>query len=264
VATLHDVFDRPGIRSRWLKPEVWSLRWLARSVDRVVVHSEVEVGRLEGIVRPEKLRVIPHFVEPRTLPLSPAAARAALGVEGRRVVTLLGFIYGRKGHVAAAEAIASLPPDVMVVFAGGIVAGRDMALKAAEERARELGLGDRLRVTGYLSEEQLETWMAASHLGILPFKDVSASGSLSDWIGVGRPILVSDLPVFREYDRQAPGALRFFRSLQPRDIAAGITEALESGLPDVDPGVADLGRELSVPRTADRYLAVAREVARAR
>jgi glycosyltransferase involved in cell wall biosynthesis len=261
VVTLHDVFDRDGLRERWLQPEMWGLRLVARTADRVVVHSDVEIGRLRGIVPQDKLRVIPHFVEQRSLPLTPAEARARLGVEGRRVVTLLGFIYGRKGHVAAAEAIAALPPDVLVVFAGGNVAGRDKVLRTVEQLSREQGLADRLRITGYLSEEEMETWMAASHLAILPFRDLSASGSLSTWIAAGKPMLTTDLDGFREVDARAPGALRFFPSLDPAAIARAITAALDDDLTDPDPRVVALREQLTVPRTVDRYLDVVREVA---
>jgi glycosyltransferase involved in cell wall biosynthesis len=259
MVTLHDVFERASFADRWLQPEVWSVRWLGWSANRVVVHSQVEVERLAGIVPKAKLRVIPHFVEERELPLTAHTARARLGVQGRRVVTLLGFIYGRKGHAAAVEAIPELPPDVLMVFAGGNVAGRDKVLRTVRQRAAELGVEDRLRITGYLAEEEMETWMAASHLAILPFKDLSASGSLSTWIAVGKPILASDLPGFREYDARVPGAIRFLGGLEPGAIAAGIRAALESDLPDVDPRVIELREQLTVSRTAERYLAVARE-----
>jgi glycosyltransferase involved in cell wall biosynthesis len=261
VVTLHDVFDRAGLRRRWLEPEVWSLRWLGRSADRLIVHSEAEVERLEGIVPAAKLRVIPHFVEQRVLPLTPEEARARLGVEGRRVVTLLGFIYGRKGHKPTVEAIPSLPDDVLVVYAGGPVAGRRHVLQTVEERVTELGIADRLRVTGYLSEEDMEAWIAATHLAILPFRDLSASGSLSTWIAAGKPLLVSDLPGFREYDARVPGSLRIVSDLSAEGLASAIRAALDGDLPEVDPRVVALREQLTTDRTAERYLAVDREVA---
>jgi glycosyltransferase involved in cell wall biosynthesis len=262
VVTLHDVFERSLFRDRWLTPEVWSLRWLGRSADRLVVHSQVEVERLRPVVPAEKLRVIPHFVEERHLALGPAEARARLGVEGRRVVTLLGFIYGRKGHKPLVEAIPSLPPDVLVVYAGGPIAGRDLVLQTVRQRMRELGVEDRLRITGYLPEDEMEAWIAATHVAILPFRDLSASGSLSTWIASGKPMLVSDLPGFREYDARVPGALRIADLADPSGLAAAITRTLDAGLPDVDPNVVRLREQLTVARTAERYLAVAREVAR--
>lgn len=264
VVTLHDVFDRRGIRERLLEPDAWSLRWLGRAADLLVVHSEVEVERLAGIVPGARLRVIPHFVERRTLALDPAAARARLGLADRRIVTLLGFVYGRKGHRYAVEAVPSLPPDVVMVYAGGPIAGRSFVHDLALAKARELDLGDRFRITGYLSEEDLETWMTATHLAILPFTDLSASGSMSSWIAVAKPMLVSDLPVVRELERRVPGSLHLFGPPEPGPLAAAIGELLAEPLPDVDERVVALGQELSMERTVDRYLSVAGEVLAAR
>jgi len=264
VVTLHDVFDREGVKERWLDADTWGLRLVARTADRLIVHSEVEVDRLAGIAQASRIRVVPHFVEQRDLPLSPEAARAQLGVGDRRVVTLLGFIYGRKGHGDLVEAVPQLPPDVLVVLAGGAVAGREGLLRRVQRRIGELGIADRVRITGYLSEEEMETWIAASHLAILPFRDLSASGSLSTWIASGKPALTSDLPGFHEYDRRVPGALRFLDELDPAAIAAGIRDALDGGLFDPDPRVVELRGHLTVPRTVDRYLDVLREAAVAR
>jgi glycosyltransferase involved in cell wall biosynthesis len=260
VVTLHDVFDRAGLRQRYLQPDVWSLRQLGRTADRIVVHSQIEVERLRGIIPIEKLRVIPHFVEARELPLSPAAAREKLGLGERKVVTLLGFVYGRKGHRYAVEAVPFMPDDAILVYAGGPIEGRTFVHDLALQKAQELGLGDRFRITGYLSEEEMGTWMAATHLAILPFTDLSASGSMSSWISSGKPMLVSDLPGTREYARRVPGALHFFGPAgEAWPLGAAISELLAEPLPDPDPGVLELAAELSMGRTVDRYLAVAGE-----
>jgi glycosyltransferase involved in cell wall biosynthesis len=246
VVTLHDVFPRHGPRERWLNSEVLALRLVGRSAARIVVHSEEEIGRLQGIVPVSRIRVIPHFVEERHIPLGGAAARERLGLTGKRVVTLLGFIYGRKGHAIMVEAVPALAPDVQVVYAGGPIANRPKTLETVEQRSRELGLGERLRLTGYLPEEELETWVAATHLAVLPFKDLSASGSLSTWIAAGKPILASDLPGFREYDARAPGSIRLFSPIEAGPLAAAIGAQLAGGLPETDPRVVALRDDLTV------------------
>ena len=104
------------------------------------------------------------------------------------------------------------------------------------------------------------TWMAATHLAILPFTDLSASGSMSSWISSGKPMLVSDLPGTREYARRVPGALNFFGPPgEPWPLGAAISELLARPLVDPDPGVLRLASELSMARTVDRYLDVAQE-----
>jgi glycosyltransferase involved in cell wall biosynthesis len=146
-----------------------------------------------------------------------------------------------------------------MVYAGGPVAGRSFVHDLALAKAEELGLGDRFRITGYLSEEELETWMAATHLALLPFTDLSASGSMSSWIAAAKPMLVSDLPSVREYDARVLGALHLFSPPEPLPLAAAIRELLAGPLPDPDPAVQRLAAELSLERTVERYLAVARE-----
>jgi glycosyltransferase involved in cell wall biosynthesis len=259
VVTLHDIFDRHGVRQRYLQPDVWSLRAVGRTADRIVVHSQIEVERLRGIIPIDKLRVVPHFVERRTLSMSPAQARAALGIGDRRLVTLLGFVYGRKGHRFAVEAVPFMPDDAMMVYAGGPVEGRTFVHDLARDKAEELALGDRFRITGYLSDEEMGAWMAATHLAILPFTDLSASGSMSSWISSGKPMLVSDLPGTREVGRWVPGALHFFGPPEPWPLGAAISELLARPLPDPDPGVLQLAQELSMEKTLDRYLTVVRE-----
>ena len=143
VVTMHDVFDRHGFRARYAHPDVWSLRQLGRTADRIVVHSQIEVERLRGIIPIEKMRVVPHFVESRELPMSPEEARARLGLGDRRLVTLLGFVYGRKGHRYAVEAVPYMPDDAIMVYAGGPIEGRTFVYDLARQKAEELELGDR-------------------------------------------------------------------------------------------------------------------------
>jgi glycosyltransferase involved in cell wall biosynthesis len=146
-----------------------------------------------------------------------------------------------------------------MVYAGGPVAGRSYVYDLAIQKAAQLELGDRFRITGYLTEEQLETWIAATHLAILPFTDLSASGSLSSWISAGKPMLASDLPGFREYVRRVPGSLALFGPPEPVPLATAINELMAAPMPERDERVVELGRELSMERTVERYLDIAAE-----
>ena len=213
-----------------------------------MVHSQIEVERLRGIIPIEKMRVIPHFVESRELPLTPDEARAKLGLGDRRVVTLLGFVYGRKGHRYAVEAVPFMPDDAIMVYAGGPVAGPYLRLRPGTlRRQRSWGWATASASPAISSDEELGTWIAATHLAILPFTDLSASGSMSSWISSGKPMLVSDLPGTREYARRVPGALNFFGPAgEPWPLGSAINELLARPLPDPDPGVQRLARELSM------------------
>jgi glycosyltransferase involved in cell wall biosynthesis len=127
------------------------------------------------------------------------AAKAALGLEGRRVLTIFGFLARRKGYDLALQALARLPEDVTLLAAGGVHGADrtapDQELKALAER---LGVGERFRITGYLAEEQVPVVFGATDLLLAPFHEVSGSASLALGQAYACPILAADLPSLRE------------------------------------------------------------------
>ncbi|MDQ3553866.1 MAG: glycosyltransferase [Chloroflexota bacterium] len=269
VVTLHDVWARDSLRRRWLDTDAWALRWLGRAVGRrggrIVVHAEEERRRLEGLVAAERIAVVPHFVEQREglsdgadAMVAAEAAREALGLAGKRVMTILGFMVRRKGYRLTIEALRSLPADVVALFAGGPIAGREARVEELRAYAEGLGVSERVFITGYVAAERLEQALAATHVAICPFRDMSASGSLSTWISTGRPIVTSDLPQFREYDQLEPGTLRIFRPLSADALAAAVRAVLDEGPPLRDARVAALAERLATPRVVEHYVRVYR------
>ena len=133
VVTLHDVFLQHqhftwrGIvnyAQSMYGSSALALRWMLSQVEQTLVCTEEEARRLDQFVGSRKIadrgkiRVVPHFVKERTVTVSLASARKALGLEGVRTVTLLGWSFPRKGHQLVVEAISELPLDVKVIFAG--------------------------------------------------------------------------------------------------------------------------------------------------
>ncbi len=261
VVTLHDVYPREGWRERWTDPGGIALRRLSLGCSWIVVHSDEEALRLKGMVPASKLDVVPHFVEERP-PLPDAAeAKVELGLDGCRVITLVGFMTKRKGHRLVMEALRELPPDVIAIFVGSPIEGRESRGDELREYAAELGVADRVRFTGYISDHELEQVMAATDLALCPYRDMSASGSVSTWISTGRPIVSSDLPAFREYNALAPGSMRTFSPYTAEALAAKVAERLGAGVGPTDPAVERLRRKLATPRVVERYLDVYRAAA---
>jgi glycosyltransferase involved in cell wall biosynthesis len=266
VATVHDIYRRlppaatrrsvPAIRTS-VDPQASTLQWLQRRTRCLFVCSDEERARLAHV--DSAVRVIPMFVEPRAVKETPEQARAALGLSGKRVVTLLGFIHGRKGHRLLIEALSTLPDEVVAVFAGGAVQADSSVIPDLLAFAQARGVAERLRITGYLPEDDLELYLAATHLAVCPFRDVSASASLSTWISAGRPILASDLPLIAEYNTLAPGAIRTFQPYTADALADGVRAALYSD-PGNGGGVARLRDRLLLPLIFDRFTDAYREI----
>jgi glycosyltransferase involved in cell wall biosynthesis len=260
--TLHDVFARQGFRARWLEAGALGLRLLGRVAARVVVHSEEERQRLDGIVPAERIAVIPHFVEERPALPDRDASRAALGLGDQRVITLLGYLTKRRGHRLVLDALAGLPDDVTCLFVGSVIAGRDHIADGLRQHARELGVGDRVRFMGYVPDADLDAILAATDVALCPFRDMSASGALATWISSGRPIVASDLPAIRELDAMVPGAIRRFAPYEADPLREAIVSALGAASRDPDPNVRRLAAELATPRIVARYADVYRSLVR--
>ena len=122
-------------------------------------------------------------------------------LEGKRPLVILGFLARRKGYDVALRALRELPPEYVLVAAGGEHAadrtGTEAWLRAEAERA---GVADRLRITGYLPAERLEQAAALAEIVLAPFTSMSASASLHYALARGKAILASDLPENRSLD----------------------------------------------------------------
>ena len=205
---------------------------------------------------------MPHFVEVRASLPDRATARDRLGLVDRRVVTLLGAITKRRGHRLVIDALLDLPVDVTALFVGSVIEGRDHVARDLQAHAAALGVADRVRFLGYLSDQELEQVLVATDVALCPFRFMSASGALATWISSGRPIVTSDLPPIRELDALAPGALRRFAPYEAPALAAAIREALASAGDTPDERVQRLASELATPRIVERYAALYRAAAR--
>ena len=234
-----------------IAPPWATLRWLRRQASALFVSSEEECRRLEP--PHSRVRVIPHCVERRELTESAEEARSALGLRGRRVVTLLGFIHERKGHRLLIEALAALPSDVVAIAAGGH-APASALIPSLLALAQARGVADRFRITGYLPEHELNRYLAATSLAVCPFRDVSASGSLSTWISAARPILASSLPLIAEYNALEPDAIRTFHPYTAASLADAIRAALDRDSDAEDQRVARLRERLLAPAILDRHV----------
>jgi glycosyltransferase involved in cell wall biosynthesis len=260
VVTMHDVFAREGRWDRLLSPAAIGLRRLGAAASSLVVHSEEERERLDGLVPAGKVEVVPHFVEVRHLP-DRIAARASLGVSDRQVITLLGYITKRRGHRLVLDALKNLPEEVTALFVGSTIEGRDHVGQALQEHAAELGVADRVRFMGYLPEDEMEQVLAATDVALCPFERMSASGALATWFSAGRPIVASDLAPFREFRAMQNGSVHLFRPYETEPLARCISSTLEASTDEPDAAVVALARRLATPRIVDRYIGLYRAAA---
>jgi glycosyltransferase involved in cell wall biosynthesis len=235
-------------------PYTIGVLWLSKKAKLFFLCSKEELKRLKYFLNFGKAKVVPHFVEKRLLSIRPQEARKKLNLEGFKVITLQGFIFPGKGHHLMVEAISELPSDVIVVFAGGLCPGNEKYYNEIHETAVMKGVSHRLRVTGYLPEDELICYLIATHLAVCPFMRLSASGSLSTWISTGRPLLSSDLPQIAEYNEIVSGAIKTFKPYTPSALAKMIRKLLPKCRESEDSAVVNLRERLSLPKIFDQHL----------
>lgn len=203
VLTVHELDLRAtGLAGLPAPLEVAYKRWFNR---RVLLHPQVRYWMVHSRVLREQLvslgaaaeRVVyaPMPLQPPPPVPDPSALRRRLRLEGCKALVIPGFLARRKGYDVALEALSRLPQEYVLVAAGGEHAadrtGAESWLRAEAERR---GVADRLRLTGFLSEAELDQAVALAHLVLAPFREMSSSASLAYALARGAAVVASDLP----------------------------------------------------------------------
>ena len=186
--------------------------------DLIVVHTQESKRVLNSVhgVDSAKLHVIPHgsFEHPKFS--DKEAAKAKLGLQGKTVVTILGFVTNKKGHDLAIPLLQKIDRNVQLVIAGGPQNAQDeQYIASLKKLAEDYGVSDRVTFTGFL--EDLAPTINASDIALLPYRNVTDSGVLHLLIAYRVPTLASDLAAFREIYNEF-GCLDLFRAGDSTDL----------------------------------------------
>ncbi|MEO0649578.1 MAG: glycosyltransferase family 4 protein [Planctomycetota bacterium] len=155
-----------------------------------------------------------------------AAARAAIGVPADvPLVVYTGGLLEWKGVDVLIDAARRLP-EYRFVIAGGMDADVD--------RMREYAEGvTNVRLDGFQSPERVLDYLVAGDLGVVPNRsrpEISARYTsplkVFEAMGVGLPLVVSDLPSLRDILDPTSEAV-FVTPDSPLELAAGIQRAME-------------------------------------
>ena len=155
----------------------------------------------------DRARVIPHFIESRSA-VPREEARRALNVDAEaRIAGVLGWIHPRKHYELAVRLLAQLEPEFQLWLIGAPPDRNREYLTSLKKLSQELGVADRMTVTGYVDEDELALRIAALDVGLCPYRDASASGSMSTLLSARRPIVASDFALAAELAHVAPTAI---------------------------------------------------------
>ena len=231
-----------------------------RNANQVIVTTRTYAATSRAIWRYNP-SVIPNAVDHRRFrpDVDGSAVRSKLRIPPEvPIVLLVGRIVPHKGVEHFVEA-ARYVPDAWFLVAGG-----GSSLDAMKRLALSMGVADRVRFLGRISDDRLPEVYAACDVFVLPsVSRLEAFGIVAlEAMSTGKPVIVADIPGVREIIEDGRDGL-LADPVNPRDLAEKIRRLLSD--PEVRKTMGARGREkvlesFSIERVTDRIEAVYRAI----
>jgi glycosyltransferase involved in cell wall biosynthesis len=190
--------------ARWSERRVW------RNSDMLLPVTAVLAQHLRSAGVPRRpIQVIANGVALHRLAALPQGdeERLRMGLQDKLVLGFAGFIRPWHGLPGVLEAMALLPEQPSLHL---LVVGDGPGRSALEERARQLGMTDRLTITGVVPRDSVWSHVAAFDIALQPHAVEYASPlKLFDYMALGRAIIAPDQANIREVLTDGQDALLF-------------------------------------------------------
>jgi glycosyltransferase involved in cell wall biosynthesis len=163
------------------------------------VHSVMAEAELKKLATPKSLTLIPHghFIETERLAIDKKEARKLLGIPEEKFCPLFfGMIKRDKGLDVLIDAIAPLDDRFLLLIAGRFRGTENNYKYKIDELVKQSRCKAMLR---YIPTHEMELWMAAADLLVLPYRQVYQSGVILQAMSRKIPVVVSDLPAFETF-----------------------------------------------------------------
>ncbi|MBL8190643.1 MAG: glycosyltransferase family 4 protein, partial [Acidobacteria bacterium] len=168
----------------------------------IITHNAYAASQLEGLSEATPVVLIPHHLAPQTFELDTmdaAECRQSLGIpDNAWVIASMGFVTQSKRIptvLAAFKRLLSVVPNAMYV-----IVGEDHWKWSVAPAIEEMGLSEKVRITGYTTEKDFFRYLkAADAIVNLRFPTAGeTSGTLIRSLGAGKPVIVTDFGQFAE------------------------------------------------------------------
>jgi glycosyltransferase involved in cell wall biosynthesis len=208
-----------------------TFRELYLAVDGIVCHSDSIKTRLgtEFSVPPEKIAVIPHG--PFFYDLPPTNSEQTLqsfGLEPGKLLALWqGIIFPYKGIdllLNAWQHVEGSSDNVCLLIVG---TGSPELAEQIREQISHLKLKRVKLHLRFISAEELVALYRAADVVVYPYRAITTSGALATGLALGKTIVASNLPVFRELLTDRENAL-LVDPENSTELAAALTELCEN------------------------------------
>ncbi len=175
----------------------WRRRFLQRAT-HWIIHNRQLSDQVSAVVGSGRVTYLP-------LPIPATGRRWRSRKDGSLVLVSPGFVKKHKGYDRFVEVMRDMPSCSWVVAGGPQDQRDDEFLKDLRRMIDDQGIGDQVRITGYLSRAEMEESFCRADMAIFPFHHVAASASMAWAIGCGAPVVATDLPEFLELQSRGAG-----------------------------------------------------------
>ncbi len=182
IATFHDLFVLTGdystaeFRARFAT----QAEEAAANADLIIAVSAFTASQLEEHlhVPASRIRVIHHGVTRRRIPDLPR----------EKIVLCVGAIQRRKNQATLVRAFRAMPKDWTLVLAGS------QGYEAAEtvNAVSTSPAADRIRITGYLTDDQIAEWYARAAIFAFPSLDEGFGMPVLEAMDAGIPVIAGN------------------------------------------------------------------------
>lgn len=201
IISIHEIRDLNVCKFKlyyWLLNQI-----IARCSDMIVVFSDkVKNDLLVQKIPKHKIRKISHGILLQEHILDKDYAKKQLGLKpSDNIVTIFGYVHNNKGHDLLINVIKDI--DTKLLVAGSPRTEEDKPYyEFLKNRVREFGIEEKVKFLGYVSEDQIPIVLSATDIMVLPYRTIVESGILNIAMAYHLPTIVSNLPYFREIEKQ--------------------------------------------------------------
>ncbi|MHA2078570.1 MAG: glycosyltransferase [Candidatus Thorarchaeota archaeon] len=166
---------------------------------------------------------IPHPCATVKSHLDSTEAHHELGLQGRSVILVFGYIRRGKGIEVALKAVNIVKKEisnVLLLIAGKVQDHDSRAyLNQLKKLIKELDLQEFVRFDSYyIPEDKLPMYFSAARIILVPYTEsVGASGPIHNYAGYGTPLIAADVGYHMK--EALGGTLTLFKNRNPEDLA---------------------------------------------
>jgi glycosyltransferase involved in cell wall biosynthesis len=182
----------------WPRFAAWTEHSAWRAANFVLPVTAVLARELESKgVLSERIVVIPNGVDlARLKPKERGEAKRRLGLTAGVVLGFVGFVREWHGLDHIVELLSSEPQLATAQF---LVVGDGPACPSLRARAAQLGIAERVIITGVIAHDQLQDYLSAVDIALQPEVTPYASPlKLFEYMALGRAIVAPDVENIRE------------------------------------------------------------------